>query len=147
MSTYLYLTCESHDPPIRAEEMSGRNLRDLPRVRDEIANREKIVRVETNDIPGFSRFTEASASFLFQHPHCTIGIVDEYDHKHSIEPEPRWFFMPAVRARHKDDDRTRGAKRVWSPDSRESYTWSTPSLRNVPWTDLVDVEPLDVIKP
>lgn len=146
MSTRIYLTCESHDPPLRAEEESGQTLVALPRVRAEIADRARIARIETEDLPYGLRATEVSARFLAQHPHCEIGIVDEYDRKHSIEREPDWFFKPAVRAHHKDDDRTRGAKRIWSPDGREYYTWSTPSLRNVPWIDLVDVEPLDIIE-
>ena len=146
MSTYLYLTCESHNPPLVSEDASGTTLRDLPRIRHEIENRVQVARIETEDLPCDLRATEVSARFLSQHPHCEIGIVDEYNRKHSIEREPDWFFKPAVRAFHKDDDRTRGVKRVWSPDGRESYTWSTPSLRNVPWTSLVDVEPLDVIE-
>lgn len=146
MSTYLHLTCESHSPPLVSEDASGTTLRDLPRIRAEIADRAQIARIETDDLPCSDHFTQTSARFLSQHPHCTIGIVDEYDRKHSIEREPDWYFKPAVRARHKNDHPTHGAKRIWSPDGRESYTWSTPSLRNVPWTDLVDVEPLDVIK-
>lgn len=62
---------------------------------------------------------------------------------------PEWLDAPAVRAWHKRDRRTEhdgtpGKPRIWSPDYGTTETWSTPSLREVPWTDLVDVEPLDV---
>ena len=62
---------------------------------------------------------------------------------------PEWLDAPAVRAWHKRDGRTEhdgtpGKPRIWSPDYGRTETWSTPSLREVPWTDLVDVEPLDV---
>ncbi|WME22120.1 hypothetical protein [Brachybacterium sp. GU-2] len=62
---------------------------------------------------------------------------------------PEWLDAPAVRAWHKRDGRTErdgtpGKPRIWSPDYGTTETWSTPSLREVPWTDLVDVEPLDV---
>ena len=146
MSNYLYLTCEAHNPPLRAENESGQHYYDLPRIRDEIKNRKEIARIEDEDLPCGNPFIRHSAHFLSQHKECGIGIVDEYGQRHSIEQEPDWVFKPAVRAHHKNDDRTRGGKRIWSPDSRESYLWSTPSLQSVPWTDLVDVEPLDVIK-
>lgn len=146
MSTYLHLTCESHNPPLVSEDASGTTLRDLPRVRSYIANREKIIPIETEDLSCSDPILRHAARFLAQHQKCEIGIVDEYERRHSIEREPDWYFKPAVRARHKDDDRTHGAKRIWSPDGRESYTWSTPSLRKVPWIDLVDVEPLDIIE-
>lgn len=66
------------------------------------------------------------------------------------EPQrPAWLYAPAVRAWHRNDGRTEhdgtpGKPRIWSPDYGTTDTWSTPSLREVPWTDLVDVEPLDV---
>lgn len=71
----------------------------------------------------------------------------------ALAPEPPqrpdWLDAPAVRAWHKNDGRTEhdgtpGKPRIWSPDYGTTETWSTPSLREVPWTDLVDVEPLDV---
>lgn len=62
---------------------------------------------------------------------------------------PEWLDAPAVRAWHKNDGRTEhdgtpGKPRIWSPDYRTTETWSTPSLQNVPWADLVDVEPLGI---
>lgn len=67
----------------------------------------------------------------------------------TVPTRPEWTDTPAVRAWHKHDGRTEhdgtpGVKRIWSPDYGTTDTWSTPSLRNVPWSDLVDVEPLGV---
>ena len=60
---------------------------------------------------------------------------------------PDWIDAPAVRAWHKSDlrtehDGTPGRPRIWSPDYGTTDVWSTPSLPHVPWSDLVDVEPL-----
>lgn len=89
MSTYLYLECLDHDPPIRAEDESGQHLYDLPRIRHEIANREAVVAAsladddlaEWGDINGWY-FRSHSARFLRQHPKCRIGIRDEYGVEH-----------------------------------------------------------------
>ena len=60
---------------------------------------------------------------------------------------PEWTTAPAVQAWHRSDHRTDhdgtpGQPRIWSPDYKTTETWSTPSLRNVHWSDLVDVTPL-----
>lgn len=152
MSNYLYLTCEAHNPPLRAENESGQHYYDLPRIRDEIRTRKEIARIEDEDLPCGNPFIRHSAFFLSQHKECGIGIVDEYGERHSVEPEPEWVNnAPAVRAWHKRDGRVEyngrwGVKRIWSPDYRTTDTWSTPSLQNVPWSDLVEVEPLDIIE-
>lgn len=86
--------------------------------------------------------------------------ADEFDRTHSWEAaltaavsdpaqRPDWLNAPAVRAWHKNDGRTEhdgtpGKPRIWSLDYGTTETWSTPSLRNVHWSELVDVEPLDV---
>lgn len=65
-----------------------------------------------------------------------------------VPTRPSWVDeAPAVRAWHWEDGRvesdgTPAVKRVWSPDYRQRDTWSTPSLQHVPWTELVEVEPL-----
>lgn len=152
MSTYIYLTCESHNPPLRAEDESGQHLYDLPRIREEIQNRKVIARIEDEGLPCGNPFVQHSAYFLSRHKECGIGIVDEYGQTYPIEPEPEWVNnAPAVRAWHKNDGHTEhngkpGLKRIWSPDYGTSATWSTPSLRNVPWSDLVNVEPLGIIE-
>ena len=64
---------------------------------------------------------------------------------------PEWTIAPAVQAWHRSDHRTEydgtpGQPRIWSRDYRTAETWSTPSLRNVHWSDLVDVTPLAPVR-
>ena len=91
MSTYLHLTCLDHDPPLLAEDESGQHLYDLPRIRQEIADRANVAagpRTYHPDGPPFgdydmpAYFRAASARFLGQHPACRIGITDEYGREH-----------------------------------------------------------------
>lgn len=64
-----------------------------------------------------------------------------------VSGRPDWIDAPAVQAWHRSDGRTEhdgtpGKPCIWSPDYRTTERWSTPSLRNVHWSDLVDVVPL-----
>lgn len=43
MSTYLYLACLDHDPPLFADDESGQHLYDLPQIRADIARRAEMV--------------------------------------------------------------------------------------------------------
>ncbi len=43
MSTYLFLLCLDHTPPLEAEGESGQHLYDLPQIRADVANREQVV--------------------------------------------------------------------------------------------------------
>lgn len=83
MSTYLYLTCEDHTPPLLAEDESGQHTYDLPRIRDEIAHRDFIVRQidRTGSVSGY--FEQHSARFLHRHRTCRIGIEDEYGRRYA----------------------------------------------------------------
>lgn len=81
MSTYLYLTCLDHDPPLRAESESGQHLCDLPAIRADVTrNRDSLVRLWDEGClnPYGAPFRANSARFLAQHRTCRIGIVDEY---------------------------------------------------------------------
>lgn len=40
MSTYLYLECQDHNPPLSSHGEVGEYLSDLPRIRREIAQRD-----------------------------------------------------------------------------------------------------------
>ena len=73
MSTYLYLECLDHDPPLKSEGEVGQHLYDLPRIQREVACR------SAGDEHHFER---NAAAFMTLHPHCTIGIRDEYGHQH-----------------------------------------------------------------
>lgn len=83
MSTYLYLTCEDHTPPLLAEDESGQHTYDLPRIRDEIKHRAFIARQidRTGAVQGY--FEQHSARFLHRHQTCRIGIQDEYGRRYT----------------------------------------------------------------
>lgn len=79
MSTWLYLQCEDHDPPLTSEDV-GQHLYDLPDIRRHIARRDSYAEMaEDGDLIRFGdHFGNHAYDFLTQHPRCTIGIVDEY---------------------------------------------------------------------
>ena len=83
MSTYIYLLCRDHNPAIQADGESGQHLWDLPQLRQDIADRDAIV----HSSPYGSRYRRNTATFLAAHPHCRLGIVDEYGREHPITEE------------------------------------------------------------
>lgn len=87
MSTYMYLECLDHDPPLRAEDESGQHLYDLKQLRADIASREAIVEAWDLNIQPADYFRVHTARFLVGHRKCRLGIVDEYGKRHSIEEE------------------------------------------------------------
>lgn len=94
MSTYLYLRCENHDPPLVATEESGQHTYDLPRIRAEIADRENVADPDAmyggdlgDPFDSEAYFRAHSARFLADHLACRIGIVDEYGRYHPVIPE------------------------------------------------------------
>lgn len=95
MSTYLYLVCHSHTPPLQASRESGQHLYDLPTIRADIANRVWIAEAERSDRGiDFGYFGGATATFVAAHEDCTIGIRDEYGVDYPLiadeaEPETR----------------------------------------------------------
>lgn len=85
MSTYIYLECTAHEPYIRANSESGQHLYDLPRLRDEIAHRNEYANAMKIGATFDDHYTNATARFLAEHPHCPIRIIDEYDEQHPIK--------------------------------------------------------------
>lgn len=88
MSTWIYLVCTDHTPPIRAEGESGQHLYDLPQLRRDLAERERIVGMFDDEFGAtewLGRFTLNTWRFLRQHPECSIEIRDEYGDLHPIE--------------------------------------------------------------
>ena len=84
MSTYLYLECLDHTPPLSSDGEVGQHLTDLPRIRTEIANRAAFVAI-ADQYPDYGHhFTNNAARFLCQHPHCRIGIRDECNQEHPV---------------------------------------------------------------
>lgn len=87
MSTYIYLECTAHEPPIQASAESGQHLYDLPRIREEIANRDTFAKANQLGASFDEYFTNNTAQFLAQHPNCPIRIVDEYGDEHPLEEQ------------------------------------------------------------
>lgn len=90
MSTYLYLQCETHTPRLRADSESGQHLYDLEQIRSDIANRAAIVAAWRDDWrpdDGPTYWRSNTARFLAEHPHCVIGIIDEYGRNHPLTEE------------------------------------------------------------
>lgn len=89
MSNYLYLRCESHNPPLRAEEESGQHLSDLPVIRADIRMRETIVAMydhaEYFDMGDY--FRNHTMRFLVKHRTCELGIESEYGDVYPLEEE------------------------------------------------------------
>jgi len=74
MSTWLYLTCLNHDPPLRSDDESGQHLCDLDDIRQDIRDRDVLIRLYA--LNGLQGWRASSARFLTDHPTCRIGIVD-----------------------------------------------------------------------
>ena len=87
MSTYIYLECLDHDPPMTSDGEVGQHTYDLPDVRKMIANRETIVKMMSLDLPfqWDSHFDSNTAYFLAAHPTCRLRIYDEYGGEYDIE--------------------------------------------------------------
>lgn len=88
MSTYVYLVCLDHDPPLVAEDESGQHLYDLPRIRAEIAGVD--APAPSGQHPDATAyFRRNSERFLLQHRGCRIGIRDEHGRDHDTEEDGR----------------------------------------------------------
>ena len=82
MSTWLYLRCESHDPPLENDGESGQHLYDLEQIWADINNRDVIAAAWLNHFFPDDHFRRNTASFLAKHPHCQIEVIDEYGRIH-----------------------------------------------------------------
>lgn len=88
MSTYLYLACTAHTPQILARDECGQHLEDLPRIRDFIRDRDKLVAHYNDDefeFPNYWRTGDVhdywlgvAVTFFTSHPECPLVIVSEY---------------------------------------------------------------------
>lgn len=81
MSTWLYLECLDHDPPLTADSESGQHLSDLPQIWADLDKRLPELLLVL-DIDGGSHFRKNTARFRQAHPHCHIVIRDEYGDLH-----------------------------------------------------------------
>lgn len=84
MSTYMYLECQSHDPPLSSHDEVGQHTYDLPDIKKYLASREHfIANAKLNlDIDYGSHWVNTAAHFIAQHPNCKIVIRDEYGRIH-----------------------------------------------------------------
>ena len=90
MSTYLYLQCLDHNPPLRSEGEVGQHLYDLPSVRGLVKQRDHLAQVFMEMVwPGGTtaglQWRYNAARFFADHRHCNIGIVDEYGEMYPIQ--------------------------------------------------------------
>lgn len=88
MSTWLYLVCLDHTPPLLAEVESGQHLTDLTQIRADIARRDVLVPLFLEgDFCPDDYFRRHTIRFLAAHPSCNIGIRDEYGADHAAVTE------------------------------------------------------------
>ncbi|MBK5248129.1 MAG: hypothetical protein JJE50_01645 [Actinomycetales bacterium] len=78
MSTYVWLECLDHDPPLSADGESGQHLSDLPQIRADLAARVRVVASIRDGWDPGDYFRSNTARFLTRHEKCRIGIRDEY---------------------------------------------------------------------
>ncbi|AMS03154.1 hypothetical protein BJD61_gp75 [Gordonia phage Obliviate] len=88
MSTYHYLECSCHNPPLTSDEEveQHRGTETLEKVRELVRRRDVIlplVRAELVDYPD-DRYLRNALTFLNDHEHCVIGLVTEYGERESI---------------------------------------------------------------
>lgn len=86
MSTYIYLYCKDHDPPMSSDGEVGQHLYDLREVRRMIKHRDLIVEFMKvlDNFNWDNHFASTTARFLSAHPKCQLGIYDEYKNEHPI---------------------------------------------------------------
>ena len=88
MSTWLYLRCDAHTPPLYSEDV-GQHLYDLPTIRGYIADRDRLATEGTLLYDGTpeSHFDTHARHFLRKHPTCPLSVEDEYGQEHPTEGE------------------------------------------------------------
>jgi hypothetical protein len=89
VSTYLYLRCEDHDPPLCAIDESGQHLYDIPQIQADLANRNALVAAAADGMEVTDYFRRHTLAFLTQHPACRVSIFDEYGVEHPTTPADR----------------------------------------------------------
>ena len=84
MSTYYYLQCLDHTPPLLAQDESGQHIDDLDMIINDVKNRNYLTELYVHGrLDGY--FTLNTARFLVSHKTCRIGIVDEYGKRHYVD--------------------------------------------------------------
>ena len=73
MSERIYLTCHSHNPPLRSDEVGYKHY--LPTIRAALFAR------------GGMSLTDELTDFIAAHPHCDVQIVGEYGDVYYLDDE------------------------------------------------------------
>ena len=81
MSTYWYLECLDHDPPLISEFEVEQHTSGLDSIRKLIARREQIVALPDFTSNGY--FDLRAVRFIRQHPTCRLQFRNEYG---DVEP-------------------------------------------------------------
>lgn len=84
MSTYWYVECLDHDPPIRSDEEVEQHTHGLPKI-DALISRADEIRAYPEDVrdaisDAFGYFERNAYRFLVQHPKCSLRYCNEYGH-------------------------------------------------------------------
>lgn len=92
MSTWIYLRCLDHNPPLVADDESGQHLYDLPQLRNDLAHRSEMLAHDDADDgdyeDGLHYFRRNTLRFFRKHRECVLDIVDEYGGTHSPTGDP-----------------------------------------------------------
>lgn len=83
MSTWIYLQCADHNPPLVAPDESGQHLYDLPQIFADLRDRGRIVTNCHDGIFPDDYFRKHTAEFMAQHPQCRIEVWDENGRQHT----------------------------------------------------------------
>lgn len=78
VSTYMYLECQDHDPPLLSYDEVGQHRYDLPRIWDQIRGCDQVLA----DGEDSDYFAYNARRFLAQHRDCRITVRDEYGEEH-----------------------------------------------------------------
>ena len=92
MSTWIYLQCDSHTPPLSSDGEVGQHLYDLPDIRRHIKNRELYRYMAGQDLmidTQGNHYAGNAFRFLNSHPDCDVSICAEYGRPHPLEPEAK----------------------------------------------------------
>lgn len=88
MSTYWYLECLDHDPPLTSEDEVEQHTEGLEAIDALVARRQEITEEEAQPTgiirPASDYFASNAARFLRQHPKCSLRYVSEYGHYRPI---------------------------------------------------------------
>jgi hypothetical protein len=86
MSTYWYLECTDHDPPIRSADEVEQHTYGLDPIRELVRRRAEIADDAFPDYPrDYDYFARHAVTFLVQHPKCSMRLVSEYGDTEEVE--------------------------------------------------------------